>query len=129
MRKVYLDSAPVIDLVEQVLPFYTRLLQVIQSADVLIVSDLTRLECRVLPLRVANHSLLADYDAFFTTQVSEVVSLTSAILDKATEIRAFHRYSVADSIHLAAAIVSGCDLFLTNDLRLTGFDEIQVLNL
>lgn len=89
-------------------------------------SDLTRLECRVLPMRAGNMQLLADYDAFFSTHVREVVPLTTPVIDRATEIRAHYRYGVADSIHLAAALASGCDLFLTKDLRLTGFPDMQV---
>lgn len=127
MRRVYLDSAPVIYLVERVLPYYTRLQTLIQTSDLLVASDLTRLECRVLPMRNANTYLLADYDAFFGTRVSEVIALTTEIIDRATEIRAYYRYGVADSIHLAAALAAHCDLFLTNDLRLAGFGEIQVV--
>lgn len=127
MRRIYLDSAPVIYLIERVMPFYTRLQALLRSADRLVVSDLTRLECRVLPMRNANTLLLMGYDTFFEEHVSEVLPLTKAVIDRATEIRAYYRFGVADSIHLAAALVANCDLFLTNDLRLTGFGEIQVV--
>lgn len=50
-----------------------------------------------------------------------------SFLDRATEIRARYRCGVADSVHLAAALASGCDLFPTNDLRLTGFPDMQAV--
>jgi predicted nucleic acid-binding protein len=31
-----------------------------------------------------------------------------------------------DAIHLAAAVVSGCDVFLTNDYRLNRFPDIAM---
>ncbi|MCS6918134.1 MAG: PIN domain-containing protein [Fimbriimonadales bacterium] len=129
MRRVYLDSAPVIYLVEGVYPYYANLQSLLQPSDLLTVSDLSRLECRVQPIRTGNTILLGHYDAFFNTRVAEIVSLTSEVIDRATEIRARYRYSVADSIHLAAAIVAQCDLFLTNDLRLTNFRELPVATL
>ena len=36
------------------------------------------------------------------------------------------RYGLADALHLAAAIESGCDVFLTNDDQLSGFPDIAV---
>jgi hypothetical protein len=66
---VDLDSMIVIDLVEGPDPFRTRatdrMRQHIADGDQAAVSDLTRLECRVKPIRSGDASLLADYDAFF----------------------------------------------------------------
>ena len=36
------------------------------------------------------------------------------------------RYGLADALHLAAAIESGCDVFLTNDNQLSNFSDIMV---
>ncbi|HEX4610339.1 MAG TPA: hypothetical protein VH092_19270 [Urbifossiella sp.] len=36
------------------------------------------------------------------------------------------RYGLADALHLAAAIESGCDRFLTNDGQLANFPDILV---
>ncbi|MCX7926106.1 MAG: PIN domain-containing protein [Fimbriimonadales bacterium] len=129
MRKVYLDSAPVIYFVEQTPNFYARVRAHLQPDDWLVVCELTRLECRILPLRQRNLALLADFDLFFTQYVNQVMPLTSGVIDKATDIRAYHRYNLADSIHLAAAVLAECDMFLTNDLRLANFAEIQVVTL
>jgi len=115
--------------VEQVEPYYTRLQTVLDPADYRVVSHLTRMECRVLPVRNGDQRLLADYDAFFAVQIQEIVELNAAVMDKATEIRALYRFGIADSIHLAAAVVSGCDAFLTNDLRLAGFSELTIITL
>ncbi len=129
MRKVYLDSAPVIYLIERTAPFYARLQELLKASDLLIVSDLTRLECRVLPLRRGDRLLLADFDSFFATRVAEVVAISTEVIDRATEIRAQYGYKTLDSLHLSAALVAGCEVFLTNDLRLKGFADVQIIAL
>ncbi|OYT74089.1 MAG: hypothetical protein CFK49_10200 [Armatimonadetes bacterium JP3_11] len=129
MIRIYLDSAPVIYLVERVEPYYAALQTAIHWDDLLVVSHLTRMECRILPMRTGDRQLLAEYDAFFASQIREIALLDARVMDKATEIRALYRFGIADSIHLAAAVVSGCEVFLTNDLRLTHFSEIVVRTL
>jgi len=63
--------------------------------------------------------------------------LDSAMFERAAAIRGGNtyqaspsgqpkRYSLPDSLHLAAAIEAGCDVFLTNDNQLAGFPEITV---
>jgi uncharacterized protein len=91
-----------------------------------VASDLTRLECRVKPMRNGQPDLLAEYDGFFGASVREIVPLSRAVLDRATEIRAQFGFATADAIHIAAALVAGCDIFLTNDHRLNRTVGIQV---
>jgi predicted nucleic acid-binding protein len=129
MRRIYLDSAPIIYLVEQVAPYDEQIRALLQDTDILITSELTRLECRVKPIRDSNINILRDYDTFFQTALAEIVSLDSEVIDLAIEIRAHHNFSVADSIHLAAALHAQCDLFVTNDLQITRFTQIIVVAL
>jgi predicted nucleic acid-binding protein len=129
MRRIYLDSAPIIYLVEQVAPYDERIRALLQDTDILITSELTRLECRVKPIRDSNINILMDYDTFFQTALAEIVSLDSEVIDLATEIRAHHNFSVAASIHLAAALHAQCDLFVTNDSQITRFTQITVVAL
>ena len=116
-----------IHLVERVEPYWqsvrTRLLgqHIIQ-----ICSDLTRLECRVKPLRDSNQTLLSVCEEYFSDSVSEVVGLSRDIVDEATQIRARYQFKTADAIHLAAALYAQCDVLLTNDHRLGRFSEITV---
>jgi predicted nucleic acid-binding protein len=58
--------------------------------------------------------------------VAEVVSLSREVIDCATKIRAHYGFKTPDAIHLAAAVVSGCDAFLTNDHRLDRFIDIAI---
>jgi predicted nucleic acid-binding protein len=70
--------------------------------------------------------LLADFDDFFRRSVAVVLSLSPTVCDRAAEIRASYGLKTPDAIHLAAATLAGCDVFLTNDRRLAGFPGIVV---
>ena len=124
---VYLDTVPVIYLVEEV-PNYAELVdRRVSVADVIqVASDLTRMECWVKPLREGNTALLQDYDDYFAEVVEETVVLSRAVIDRATDIRACYGFRTPDALHLAAAVVSGCDVFLTNDYRLNRFPDIAM---
>lgn len=127
MARVYLDSAPVIYLVEQVQPYVELVRTRLSGQDVQVVaSHLTRLECRVKPLRDRDEALLRNFDRYFDAAVAEVVELSRAVVDLATNIRAEYRFSTPDAIHLAAALWGRCDIFLTNDHRLTRFRDIPI---
>lgn len=56
-------------------------------------------------------------EAFLSPQI-ELISFTPETADSYARIRADHRVSPADAIHLASAANAGVDLFLTNDHRL-----------
>ncbi|WP_295455473.1 PIN domain-containing protein [uncultured Thiodictyon sp.] len=45
-------------------------------------------------------------------------TLSRPVFDLATDLRARYRLKTADAMHLAAAIIYGCDEFWTNDRRL-----------
>lgn len=127
VARVYLDAAPVIYSVEQV-PEFAAAVDARLAADdvILVVSDLTRMECRVKPMRGGEAALLQDFDAFFAETVAETIALSPDVMDRATSIRAEYGFKTPDAIHLAAAVVSGCDVFLTNDRRLGRFTEIAI---
>ena len=125
--RVYLDASPVIYFVERVQPYAEQVGRRIGAAEIdRVVSQLTRLECRVGPLRDASATLLRQFDRFFADAALEIVELTQEVIDRATEIRAEYRFSTTDAIHPAAALVARCDVFLTNDHRLARFAGITI---
>jgi uncharacterized protein len=91
-----------------------------------ITSELARLECRVKPMRDGNQALLQDFDDYFANSIAEIFPLTRDVVDLATEIRAQYNFKTPDSLHLAAAIISNCDVFITNDQRLNRFTGITI---
>lgn len=125
--RIYLDSAAVIYAVEQVKPYAELVDSRLSAGDVVIVtSDLTRLECRVKPLREENAEILKDFDEYFEGAVEVLVGLGREVVDLATGIRAQYGFKVPDALHLAASLWSDCDVFLTNDHRLDRFREVAI---
>lgn len=125
--RLYLDAAPVIYAVEQVAPFFLVVDARLSTVGVVrVASDLTRLECRVKPLREGKTDLLRDYDDFFAGIVAEIVALSREVMDHATEIRARYGFKTPDAVHLAAAVAAKCEVFLTNDHRLDRFPDIAI---
>ncbi len=127
---IYVDSVILIYFYEHTGPFnvraVSRLTALRSAGDGIAVSDLSRLECRVKPIRLGNATALAVYDGFFALPDVQLVPITTAVFDRATQIRADHNFKLADSLHLAAAVEAGCDRFLTNDTRLSSFTDIVV---
>ena len=128
--RVYPDACIVIDLVQGERALRQRLTAALNRASGesprVAYSDLTRLECRVRPLALANAALLARYDRFFSTPGYVRVAIDTAMFDSATELRARHGLKTPDALHLAIAIASGCEELWTNDERLVRAAEKRI---
>ena len=131
MIALYLDAAAVIYLIEGSSSVRAQVHAHIEQAEKvpagrLLASRLSRLECRVKPLRTGDAAMLATYDAFFTRARLSVLDVSAAVLDRATELRARHGFKVPDAIHLASAIEAGADAFLTGDAGLAKCPGLNV---
>ncbi|MBS1786132.1 MAG: type II toxin-antitoxin system VapC family toxin [Acidobacteria bacterium] len=125
--RYYLDAAPIIYLIEQRQPYASLVRSQLASTGIIpITSELSRLECRVKPIQLVDLILLQDFDDYFANTIAEIVPLTRDVIDKATEIRAQFNFKTPDSLHLAAAAISNCDVFLTNDHRLNHYTSISI---
>ena len=99
---VYLDSVIVIYLIEGPDPFRVRaearLAQITAANDQVATSHLTRLECRVEPIRLNDASLLADYEAFFNNPDLRKFPSPEPVFERATVIRAKYNLKLGDSL-------------------------------
>lgn len=122
MRPVYLDTCVLIYYLERHTTLGPRVEAALFPAEgarpIPVISDLTRLECRLLPLREQDQDLLARYDAFFGLPDCRRAPIDSAVFDLATELRARQGLKTPDALHLAAAICFGCEELWTTDTRL-----------
>jgi len=103
MRRLYWDSCVVIYRLQGVEPWNLCVAAALAPIEEprLVVTDLTRLECRVGPLRDNDRDTLALFDRFFMRPDIEKAPLSKAVFDLATELRAHHRLKTPDAIHLA----------------------------
>ena len=123
MARVYLDACIVIYLIQGPQELSTTILQALGTKEgeafTVFASDLTRLECRVWPMREGDDDLLRQFDDFFASEDLTRIPITTETFDLATELRGLHGTKTPDALHLAAAILGGCQELWTNDQRLS----------
>jgi predicted nucleic acid-binding protein len=128
---VYLDANPVIYSVEKH-PVFGPLLQPVwqaaQSSPVEIVSsELVLLEVLVGPLK-AGDSVLADtYEQLFQQPQTRLIPISLAVLREAARIRATTTLRTPDAVHAATALLTGCALFVTNDVGFRSIAKLPVV--
>lgn len=122
---IFLDACSIIYWVEMAEPYYSRLMDYFQSLEqesagtpVYAVSRISILECLVKPLRDNDQTLIKRYGQFFAARNLQIVELSPAVVDRATQIRAFCSLKAPDAIQVASALsIHGPVRFVTNDKR------------
>src|SRR5436305_11894789 len=84
------------------IPAQTRIATAQAAGDTFMVSDLVRMECLVLPIRLGNTTLEAEHRAFLARSDVQVVAITAAVCNQAARIRATHNFKSLDALQLAA---------------------------
>jgi predicted nucleic acid-binding protein len=91
-------------------------------------SVITLTEVLTLPLAKNLQHYVTDYQAMLlNTNGITTIPVNVAIARHAAELRARYGLRTPDALHLATAIETRCDAFLTNDHALTRVSEITVL--
>lgn len=127
-----IETAPFIYFVEKHPDYVAKMRSIFQRVDEaqlqVITSTITLTEVLTLPFETGNVSYQRAYrEMLLNTASITTLPVTASIAEKAAELRARHRLRTPDALHIATALVSGCDAFLTNDLKLKRVTEIQVL--
>ena len=123
--RIYIDSRLIVDFLQGNVPYSGAVTNRIARSGVdTLFTDLSRMECLATALRPGSGLTRLDIDVFFAPGVR--LALSADIYERAAEIRAAHDFAIADSIHLAAAAVHGCDEFLTRKRRLKQFAGVRV---
>lgn len=85
-------------------------------------------EYLVIPYRIQDYQKIIEFERFKKTLKMRVLAADDAITKHAAQIRAkYSGIKAMDALQLASAIISGCDVFLTNDKQLRQVEEIPVL--
>ena len=130
IKRIFLDTAPLIYFLNQDSPFHNSLIQIFNSltddGGKLITSAITCEEFLVYPYRINDQSAIKAFWTFINEGNINVLKIDTDIATEAAKIRAeYKHFKTMDALQLAAAICSGCDLFLTNDKQLRQFDKIS----
>jgi len=91
------------------------------------VGAVTVAECLVGALRLGLTDLEQVYLNVLAREDVVFVESTLAIAREAARVRFQYNLQLPDALQVAAAVASGCQAFLTNDVQLKRIPELQVL--
>lgn len=109
---IFLDASAIIYLLEgkpALQESVRRTLAGLRSGETLpalAVSALSLLECRVQPMRDAEHQRLELFDQFFRDPGLEIIEIDRKVIETATALRAKHALRTPDAIQAASALAA-----------------------
>jgi predicted nucleic acid-binding protein len=129
-----IETAPFIYYTENRAGYVDKMRAIFQRAVdehiAIVTSTITLTECLTKPQRDNDTGLITAYKAMLrATHRVRLVSVDDTVAGRAADLRARYNLRTPDALHIATALVTGCDAFLTNDLRLKRVTEIRVLAL
>jgi len=131
-KKIFLDTAPLIYFMEDDGNFSFLLNDLFSLSNNcrFVTSVVTLSEVLVVPLREGRTQLAKQYEEILTMSENiEIFDINIEIAKETAKIRADHSVKTPDAIQLATAKYDFADYFLTNDLRLKSFKDLNVITL
>ncbi len=130
--KIFLDTNPIIYILDKNQQFYQKTKNYITSAldeeCLFYTSVITDAEFLVVPLRLNDINAIKSYHELINDLSIYKVNINEQIAKRAALIRATHKgIKLGDSLQLGACIEYGCDVFLTNDGQLRQVKEVNVV--
>ena len=127
--RVFLDTAPIIYFLNLNSSFRFKAEQILSTMIArdcdIVTSAITCAEYLVHPYRSNNFLAVNAFWSFLEDSNVHIANIDTATAEKAAKIRAeYPGFKAFDSMQLACACNSGCDLFLTNDKQLKQFTGI-----
>ena len=129
-KKVFFDTAPFIYYLEDDGDFYAKaekLFTESRDAD-FVTSTVTVGEYLTGAFKNEDEQNASDFKDIITNYDFEVIPISWDIAEEAARIRAKYKgFKMMDSLQLATAKLSGCDAFISNDLQLKQYSDVNVL--
>lgn len=129
-KKIFIDTAPIIYYLQSSELYYANMQEFWKKYNECdyVTSTITITEYLTYPYRQKDMQLISLFYAFVNDMDIQIRSIDERIAEKAAKIRAeYVHFKTMDALQLAAACLSKCDLFLTNDKQLRQFKEIKCL--
>lgn len=131
-KQLFLDSAPIIYLVEQHPVYEPRLNplfhQLTRGTLKATVSPISLAECLVGAYKYQNTKLIQTYrKVLLRGKGVTFIPIHETVADDAARFRTLYNLALPDAFQLATALSGSCDLFVTNDVIFKRVTEIKVL--
>ncbi|MCI8948802.1 MAG: PIN domain-containing protein [Lachnospiraceae bacterium] len=133
-KRVYIDTSPLIYYLENSSLYMDKIkkffVMCLENHIQMVTSVITIEEYLVFPYASGNMELIDNFKRFIEYTNIEIVDINSEIAEKAAIIRGQFKYFKAmDSLQIAAAKVSKCDMFFTNDKQLRQETELPCITI
>ncbi|MCM1558683.1 MAG: PIN domain-containing protein [Butyrivibrio sp.] len=133
-KKVFIDTAPLIYYLENnalykdsIKNFFTRCFE--KNIRV-VTSAITVEEYLVFPYGSGKMELVDNFKRFIEYMNIKVIDIDSDIAEYGAKIRGqYKQFKAMDALQIAAAIISGCDMFFTNDKQLRQEKELPCMTM
>jgi predicted nucleic acid-binding protein len=134
VMRLYIDANIIVYVIEGVGIEFEKSRDLIVSAlsqgARLVTSELSIAECLHGAYKNDNSKLADLFKEFmFDGDQIELVPINAEVLNQAALLGARLRLKMADSIHVATAVLSNCDAILTNDNKLRVPEELGLIRL
>ena len=131
-KKIYFDTSPFIYLLEKNPEYYDLVKQFFldcyNDENELYTSTVTIEEYCIIPYRNSNQKIISDFYKLIKDMDIKIIDVDSEVADRAARIRAEYKsFKGMDSLQLATACETECEVFLTNDKQLRQFTEIHII--
>ena len=133
-KRVFVDTAPIIYYLENsalymdtIKKFFTKC---IEENIQIVTSAITIEEYLVFPYSSGKMDFADNFKRFIEYMNIEVVDIDSKIAEQGAKIRGqYKNFKAMDALQIATAIVSGCDMFFTNDKQLRQEKELPCMTM
>lgn len=130
-KKVFIDTNPIIYLVSQQEPFYSKVVKFMSDCIAddaeFYTSTITDAEFLVKPFEDDDEKQIENYRNLLTSLEFLKCFINEQVGERAARIKAkYHNIKLGDALQLVASIDCNCDIFLTNDKQLKQVTEAKV---
>lgn len=133
-KRVFIDTAPIIYYLENSSLYLESMKKFfekcIKEHIQIVTSTLTIEEYLVSPYSNGKMEYVDNFKRFIGYMSIEVVNIDSTIAEQGARIRGqYINFKAMDALQIATAIVSGCDMFFTNDKQLRQEKELPCMTM
>ena len=133
-KRVFIDTAPIIYYLENsslymevIKKFFAKC---IEKKVQIVTSTITMEEYLVFPYSSEKLEYVDNFKRFIEYMNIEVVDIDSQIAEQGAKLRGQYKaFKAMDALQIATAIVSGCDMFFTNDKQLRQEKELPCMTI
>lgn len=130
--RLYIETAPLIYYVETHPAYLARMdaiIEMVENRPIRTFSSvITLAEVLIQPLRMGDKSLEQEYREILVNSGGyRLIPITVRVAESAADLRARYNLRIPDALHVASALRTGCDAFLTNDIGIKRVTELTVL--